>query len=162
MQTTIQNTIHVPCPEDIVLAKQAASQLAALSDLRELHISFQTEQSDQELKLPFIAIEHLTEILRMFGQGQAVQLRYHLPRISLGAAANILNTTQGFVKKLIEQGELPVIGSESIRLIPLRDLLDYQRQFKLKQLDAMNELTALSEEMGLYDPPFDNPMIKTK
>jgi len=160
MQSTIQNTIHVPCPEDTVLAKQAASQLVTKSDLRELYISFQTEQGDQELKLPVIAIELLTEILRMFAQGQAVQLRYHPPRMSLGAAANILNTTQGFVEKLIEQGELPVISSETIRLIPLQDLLDYQRQFKQKQFDAMNELTALSEEMGLYDPPFDNPMIK--
>ena len=26
--------------------------------------------------------------------------------------------------------------------------------------DAMNELTALSQEMGLYDPPFDNPLVK--
>ena len=29
-----------------------------------------------------------------------------------------------------------------------------------RAMESMAELTALSQEMGLYDPPYDNPLVK--
>ncbi|MGO8952646.1 MAG: hypothetical protein ACLPWS_21505 [Rhodomicrobium sp.] len=50
---------------------------------------------------------------------------------------------------MIEKGELPARMVGNQRRLPLKDVLAYRRENQAKRKEALNELSALHQEMGL-------------
>ena len=68
-------------------------------------------------------------------------------------AATFLNVSRGYVLKLMDEGQLPFRSVGSHRRIPGMALAAYRARQDVVPRKAMDDLVALSAEMGLYDNP---------
>lgn len=66
-------------------------------------------------------------------------------------AADILNVSRPYLIKLLEAGEIPFHKVGRHRRIRIKDLMRYKADSDQRMDEAMDELVALSEELGLYD-----------
>lgn len=68
-------------------------------------------------------------------------------------AARLLNVSRTYFNTLVETGKLGAIERTEggHRRIPKSVVLAYQAEGRRKQTQALAELTAASEELGLYD-----------
>lgn len=83
--------------------------------------------------------------------------------LNLDEAATFLNVSRPSIDKLIDAGTLPCRRTGAHRRIPLAELTAYRDQQTERSHEAMDELVALSQEMGLYDdlgPPPPKTVFK--
>src|SRR5690349_10735610 len=66
-------------------------------------------------------------------------------------AADFLDVSRPFVIKLIKRGELPCRMVGKHRRIPTEALRAYREKMFQRALAAADEMTRLSQELGLYD-----------
>ena len=66
-------------------------------------------------------------------------------------AADILNVSRPYLIKLLESGEIPFRKVGTHRRIQMEDLMAFKKSSDERSRKAMNDLVALSEELGLYD-----------
>ena len=66
-------------------------------------------------------------------------------------AAELLNVSHPYLIDKIESGEIPHHEVGHHYQIGFEDLMTYRRQVNTKSSQALDEMVALSEEMGLYD-----------
>lgn len=64
--------------------------------------------------------------------------------------ADALGVSRPFVVKLIDAGELPAERVGTHRRVRASDVENYRRARRQKSAAAMDELVALTEELGLY------------
>jgi len=79
-----------------------------------------------------------------------------LPReMTTTQAAEFLDVSRPFVIKLIQRGELPCRLVGKHRRIPSEAVLEYREKMFQQARRAADEMTQMSQEMGLYDeePP---------
>lgn len=140
-----------PKPVEMELALETSRVLAPLlaegTDLR-LQIRGATSS---DLVVPNRAAKMLLDILVQIGRGNAVQLSSLEPEISTQEAAELLNVSRPYVVKLADEGAIPSRKVGPRRLLKLDDVIAYKREMYVKRLEAIGEMTRLSEEMGLYD-----------
>lgn len=117
----------------------------------DLHLQIQDGASTQELVLPSHAASMLLEMLVEMGFGNAVQISSLQPEISTKQAAELLNVSRPYVVKLTEEGAIPSRKIGPRRLLMLDDVMAYKKQIYRQRLEALNELTTLSQELGFYD-----------
>ncbi len=136
-----------PSPDDIALARKSAPILAAL-----LHagdpLRLQTPDA-APLDLPAPAAQLLLRLLDEMAQGNAVTLIPMHAELTTQQAADFLGVSRPFVIKEIEQGRLPARKVGTHRRVLFRDLLDYRARKRAAQQQALDELSRLSQEMGL-------------
>ena len=73
--------------------------------------------------------------------------------LSTQQVADILGVSRPFVVKLIDDGQLPAQRVGAHRRVRTGDLETYRYKRRQKSRAAMDELVALTEEMGLYTSP---------
>jgi len=137
-----------PTEDQSNIARESSRQLAPVMncDIR-VHIA----ETGEDIVLPAPAVRLLVETLVELGKGSAVSVVTIPAELTTQQAANILNVSRPYVVKLLEEGKLPYRKVGSHRRILLRDLLAYKREDDKKRMEALKELVALSQEMGLYD-----------
>src|SRR5262249_42313042 len=67
-------------------------------------------------------------------------------------AAEFLDVSRPFVIKLIKRGELPCRRVGTHRRIPCAALLEYREKMFQRAKGAADEMTRLSQDLGLYEP----------
>jgi excisionase family DNA binding protein len=75
-------------------------------------------------------------------------------------AAEFLDVSRPFVIKLVRRGELPCRMVGKHRRIPTEALRDYKQQMFRQAKSVADELTRMSQDLGLYDlegPPPKGP-----
>ena len=92
----------------------------------------------------------IADVLRAFSTGSAVHVIAVPDMLSTSQAAEILRVSRPTVVALIDNGHLPAVRLGSHRRLKLADVLTYQTLAKTKQSAALDELVALSEDLGLY------------
>ncbi len=150
--TRIETEVKLPKPSEMELARETSLKL--LPHLRrgeDLHFQIRDGGSTEELVLPSHAAKMLLEMLVEMGFGNAVQITSLQPEISTQQAADLLNVTRPYIVKLTEEGAIPSRKIGPRQLLMLDDVVAYKKQMYKQRLDALNELTALSQELGLYD-----------
>jgi excisionase family DNA binding protein len=65
-------------------------------------------------------------------------------------AADFLSVSRPYLIKLLESDEIPYRKVGTHRRIQFRDLHEYQSRDDLKRRRAADDLTGLTEELGLY------------
>ena len=141
----------IPSDQDALLAREASRTLAkhrvADEDLR-----VQVNKAGHEIttiELPAAATKLLMQMLIEMGKGRAVTLVPSDTEITTQQAADLLNVSRPYVIGLIDKGVLPsrMVGIQ--RRLPLADVLNYKIETKAKAYEAMKEIAAIDQELGL-------------
>ncbi|PSB09811.1 DNA-binding protein [Pleurocapsa sp. CCALA 161] len=115
-------------------------------------ITVESESGQQEsLLIPAVAYELLIDILSQISQGNAVTLVPVQAELSTQQAANLLNVSRPYLIKLLESSEIPHRKVGKHRRILAQDLYEYKANIDAKRSQSLDELTALSEELDLYE-----------
>ena len=103
----------------------------------------------------FIIQEHIYERLRsmleLLSQGDAFQLVPLQKDLTSQQAADLLNVSRPFLIKLLDSGEIPFTKTGTHRRVRVKDIMAYKVRRKAEVREALDELTALGEELGEYD-----------
>jgi excisionase family DNA binding protein len=82
------------------------------------------------------------------------------PEMTITQAAEFLDVSQPFVIQLIKRGELPCHKVGRRRWIRTTALQEYREKMFQEAKQALDEMTRLSQEMGLYG--LEGPPSKAK
>lgn len=149
-----QRKIPIPTEADIELSAQSSRVLASLTNSHShtQKITVESESGKEEsLMIPAIAYELLIDVLSQLSQGNAVTLVPVKAELSTQQAANLLNVSRPYLIKLLESGEIPYYKVGKHRRILAKDLYEYKADIDAKRTQSLDELTALTEELDLYE-----------
>jgi len=112
-------------------------------------IEFEVSGEKGPIKIPVSALKHLNTIINLMAQGKAITVNPVDAEITTQEAANFLNVSRPYIVKLLEEGKIPFHKVGSHRRIKLKDFLAFKHQHKKEQREALDELTKISQELGL-------------
>jgi excisionase family DNA binding protein len=142
--------VVTPTAADAAIAKESGKKLAAhLDDLKGVRLQMKTGKKSEELILPPSALRLLVGVLKEIAQGNAVTLTPLHAELTTQQAADLLNVSRPHLVKLLDEKAIPSRKVGSHRRVLLTDLLSYRNEFDAKRHEALDELVALSQELGL-------------
>lgn len=142
-----------PTEEEAKAAEKSGRALAAHLNEEGLKLAVRNGKKSEELTLPAPAARLLIDLLSELGQGNAVSIDTVQPELTTQQAADLLNVSRPHVVKLLDEGVLPSRKVNTHRRVRREDVLAYKRDIDAKRLAALDELTGLSQDLGLYDDP---------
>ena len=107
--------------------------------------------SGEAVEIPASVLQILRQSVYYLAHDQAVTVVPVGKDLTTQEAADILNVSRPYLIKLLEEGAIPFTMTGSHRRVPLADLLAYKQQRDAVRGEALDELTRLSQEMGVYD-----------
>lgn len=146
------NEVVTPSKADAATAKVSGEKLLGLLGnqvKKGVHIEVKSGSATEELVLPPSAVRLLMRILTEIGQGNAVTLTPLHARLTTQQAADLLNVSRPHLVKLLDDGAIPSCKVGTHRRVLLEDLLAYKRENLAKRHSALDDLTALSQELKL-------------
>ena len=108
-----------------------------------------TAQPEETVEIPAAALRLLVGILDEMAEGNAVTLLPSQAELTTQQAAGFLNVSRPYLVGLLEAGRIPFRKTGTHRRILAKDLLAYQVQSRTKRQGALQELAALSQELGM-------------
>ncbi len=149
-RTNIDLTI---APEhEALLAHEAARAIEASEAQGEAGMRMQLTHEGQEsttVDMPPTAVALIHLLLKQMGEGKAVALVADEPEITTQQAAELLHVSRPYVVGLADKGLLPARAVGKQRRLLLKDVLAYKRDIETKRREALRELAALDQELGL-------------
>ncbi len=144
--------LTTPSPADTQLAQESSQRLAKIIGAKKqtAELRIQPEGGEEEsISIPVSVLGLFTEILTELGKGNAVTLLPIHAELTTQQAADLLNVSRPFLIELLDKGEIPhqKVGARSHVL--LQDLIAYKRKTDQRRLPALEELSALDQELGL-------------
>lgn len=153
---TIQTTgrsLVTPTDDEAKTAVKSGRTLAAHLSDGDLNLAVRNGSESEDLVLPPAAARLLVAMLHELGQGNAIAIDTVQPELTTQQAADLLNVSRPHVVKLLDEGVLPSRKVNTHRRVRREDVLNYKHDIDAKRLDTLNELTAFSQDLGLYDSP---------
>ncbi len=147
----VPNEPTIPTAAEALLAREvshALEQRHATEHTLSLLVTA-AENEATTLELPHSAASLLVEILKQMAEGNAVRVLPVEPEITTQQAANLLCVSRPYLVGMIEKGELPARMVGNQRRLPLKDVLAYRLENQAKRRAALDELSALDQELGL-------------
>jgi excisionase family DNA binding protein len=126
-------------------ARLAARQLRRVSNGKPLSVKL--DSMLEPMVLPVEAIAALQNALDDIAAG--VTPEGVDEEMATQEFADLLNVSRPYVVSLLEAGEIPFLGTK--RRVLRSDALRYKQVEDESRYAAVSELTALSEELGLYE-----------
>jgi excisionase family DNA binding protein len=105
---------------------------------------------DDALVVPREAAVLLAKVLGFLARGEGVNVIPDTAELTTQQAAEFLNVSRPYLIKLLETGEIPFRLVGTHRRVRFRDLSEYKSRDDLDRRRAADELTQLSQELGLY------------
>jgi len=105
----------------------------------------------EEVVLPTSLVTALRQLVRYLVHDKAVSVVPVDKALTTQEAADILNVSRPYLIKLLEAGEIPFTKVGSHRRVQIEDIMAYKHQRDAERNRALDRLTALNQEMGLYD-----------
>ena len=105
---------------------------------------------NEPIVLPAEAVRLLAALLVELARGNAVTLVPHHAELTTQEAADILNVSRPFLVGLLESNQMPHHKVGTHRRVRFADLLAFKRRRDAESEEALNELAATSQELGLY------------
>lgn len=105
---------------------------------------------DDALVVPRSAAVLLAQILATLANGEGVQVMPDTAELTTQQAADFLNVSRPHLIKLLETGEITYRRVGTHRRIRFPDLREYKRRDDLTRRKAADELTQLTQDLGLY------------
>ena len=134
---------------DAVLAYQIGRKLAELPDGTE-PVPVRFGAADEEtVEIPAQALRLLREILDQMARGNTVALTPVQAELTTRQAADLLQVSRTFLVRLLDEGRIPCRKVGSHRRVRTEDILAYRRATESHRRDALDELTAQDQKLGL-------------
>jgi excisionase family DNA binding protein len=148
----LHHLAYTPSEDDANLSKESSRILATYLS-RNVHQIKIVEESGQEHEaiIPSAAYRLLVDVLTEMAQGNSVSLVPIHAELTTQEAADLLNVSRPFLIKQIEAGELPHHKVGKHRRINFNDLMVYKERVDRESSEALDEMVAISQELGLYD-----------
>jgi excisionase family DNA binding protein len=92
----------------------------------------------------------LAQVLGYLASGEGVTVMPESAELTTQQAAEFLNVSRPYLIKLLETGKIPFRLVGTHRRVRFRDLREYKNRDDLERRRAADDLTGLSQELGLY------------
>lgn len=149
--TTI-NASPLPSAEEIALAKLGSQTLSALlnvqGDVQEISV-LGTDGEYHHIALPANAVKMMIEVLTQLGQGNSINITPIHAELTTQEAADLLNMSRPTLIKLLDTQAIPYTRKGNRRKVAFADVMLYKELIDSQRLQALDELTALDQELGL-------------
>lgn len=142
----------LPDEKEIAAAAASSRQLAAFltSKLETQLIELVDESQQREVvELPTFALRLLGEILSELALGNTVKVVPIHAELTTQEGADMLNVSRPHLVKLLDNGVLPHTKTGRHRRIKFTDLMAYKEQRDRTSRDAMDELAAQAQALGM-------------
>lgn len=103
--------------------------------------------------MPAGAVRALAEVLEQMAKGGPVTLVPMEAELSTQQAADLMGVSRPYFVKLLEDGKIPFRKVGDQRRIPYGALLRYVHEYQTNAMEALEEMTAEAQRLGLYDDP---------
>jgi excisionase family DNA binding protein len=140
-----------PTPADAKLALESSQKLAKFlgSKKKEMRLRIQSGNEPEEtVAVPLAAFRLLTDILAEMAQGNPVAFIPVHSELSTQQAADLLNVSRPYLIDLLEKGLIPHRKVGTHRRVLFQDLMAYKQKTDADRLKALEELSALDQELG--------------
>ncbi|MCB1815284.1 MAG: helix-turn-helix domain-containing protein [Candidatus Competibacteraceae bacterium] len=146
------NLHTLPSAEEIALAKMSSQELSAIVEAagqaQRLEVIGNDGKSHQVV-IPSSALKLLVEVLTQLGQGNSVNIIPVHAELTTQEAADILNMSRPTFIKLLDNQEIPYTRKGNRRKVAFADVMKYKNTLDRKRLEALDELSALDQELGM-------------
>jgi excisionase family DNA binding protein len=123
--------------------------LARHQSQQTVRLTVDDEHGDETLIVPRGAVELLARILAHMAAGQGVSVVPAHAELTTQQAADLLNVSRPFLIGLLDAGEIDYRKVGKHRRIKAASLIDYLREDDQRRRDAADELSALTQDLGL-------------
>ena len=146
--------IYSPTEHDTDLARVSAPVISQILGRHRNESQFDetiqfSDGNGEQVVLPASALELLKNILVQMAQGNALTLVPIHAELTTQQAADILNVSRPYLVGLLEKGEIPFTKKGTHRRVLFKDVQQYKEDIDKKRLEALDELTALSQELEM-------------
>jgi len=142
-----------PTAADAQLALESSRRLTkflAAKPKKLLRVRIEPENEPEEsISIPVTAFRLLNSILTEMAKGNAVTLIPVHAELTTQQAAQILNVSRPFLIEQLEKGLIPYRKVGTHRRIMFKDLMEYKHTMDRNRLNALEELSAIDQELGL-------------
>jgi excisionase family DNA binding protein len=104
-----------------------------------------------EMPLPESIYQLLCDVAPRLMRGETVFLIPEQAALTTQQAADILGMSRPYLKRLLDKGEIPFFRVGTHRRLHFADVNAYMERRTRERERQMDELLALSDEMGAYD-----------
>jgi len=142
----------LPSQKESALAKLSSRELAAYVETRASTQRVAITDKDGELhrvEVPVSALRLLVDILTELGEGNMVKLIPIHAEMTTQEAADVLNMSRPTLIKLLDDGLIPYHRAGNRRKLKYTDVMAYKEDVDQKRLQALDELSALDQSLGL-------------
>jgi excisionase family DNA binding protein len=148
----LNHPAYIPSENDTKIAIESSRILATYlsPDVHQIKV-VEASGQEHEAIIPSAAYRLLVDVLNQMAQGNSVSLVPIQAELTTQEAADLLNVSRPFLIKQIDQGEIPHHKVGKHRRINFNDLMVYKERVDREASDALDEIVAISEELGLYD-----------
>ncbi|TRT83007.1 MAG: helix-turn-helix domain-containing protein [Microcystis aeruginosa Ma_AC_P_19900807_S299] len=138
-------------PTHFVVEPEETEQITQLNQLlnREIPTRLVTEQGEN-IHIPESVLMVLRYSVAALASGQVIQLNVTHQDLTIEEAANLLNVSNSYLIKLLEQGQILSTNVGSDKRIKREDLLIYKEKKYREREQILNNLVAMTEAEGLY------------
>lgn len=144
--------LHPPTLQDSEIAREATARIVPfVRTNKPLELQITEEVNPEPIILPAGAVAMLKDILEAMAAGHSITMIPHHAELTTVQAADILNVSRPYLIKLLKEDKIPYRKVGTHRRILMEDLMAYKEITDRESRAAMDELVALSEELGLYD-----------
>lgn len=139
--------------QDAAMARESGRAIANFGDSHEyLHLTLARETGEQiAAKVPAQAIHYLAYVLEEMAKGNPVTLVHKDAELSTIQAAELMRVSRPHLVKLLEQGKIPFRLVGAHRRVRCEDLMTYMDEEQQRRKEALKELIAGQERLGLYE-----------
>lgn len=135
-------------------ADVARAAIRGLRRVQEVHGDSQDPveirlEPDEVIEVPRAALDLMIRVLGKMAAGQGVTVVPMRAELTTQRAADLLNVSRPYLIKLLEAGDIEYRKVGTHRRVMAESLYAYKRRDSLVRRDAADELTQLSQELGL-------------
>jgi excisionase family DNA binding protein len=145
------STLHLDLPTEDT-ARQAEQALRGLREAPHHAASVRVvpdEGAETAVVVPAQAIDLLLRVLAHLANGDAVTILPVRAEVTSQQAADLLNVSRPHLIKLLDDGRIQFRRVGTHRRLLLKDLLLYKRRDDAERQEALAELTAEAQKLGL-------------
>ena len=100
--------------------------------------------------IPLSVADALRQIVHLLAHARAVTILPADEQLTTQQAADLLNVSRPYLIRLLDQGVMPYTRTGAHRRLRVADVLVYKQRRDAERGEALDALTRMSQEFGLY------------